>query len=32
MLTMIPKNMIRNTKEIRNYIKKCMSENNVANY
>jgi len=32
MLTMIPKSMIRNTKEIRNYIKKCMAENSMANY
>ena len=32
MLTMIPKSMIRGTKEIRNYIKRCMAEGNVSNY
>ena len=32
MLTMIPKSVIRNTNPIRNYVKKCMNDYNVANY
>ena len=32
MLTMIPKSVIKNISQIRNYVKKCMNEYNVANY
>lgn len=32
MLTMIPKSIIRNISSVRNYVKACMNDYNVANY